>query len=174
MRRCVAVLAALVLPLISACFYSQEELIGFWGADRALAPGLYTHTPYDPQGQEWDRPTWRGEIAYEGRRYVSEVADFPHQNARLKRLDGDIYIAQWPRRDGIGYGILFLYGDMATYHQPDCSALPSAVREETGITLGEEGFCEIADLDQLEAVIRSYLVQREGDLRIDGIYRRVR
>lgn len=168
-----ALAALLVLPLLSACFFSQEELIGFWSADRALEPGLYSHTPFAPDGEEWDRPTWHGEIEYRGRRYGSATPDFPHENARLKRLDGDIYIAQWPRQDGVGYGIAFSYPGMLTYHQPDCSMLDDAARAEAGVTLGEEGFCRIDDLDRLETVMRAYLAALDGNVRLDGIYRRM-
>lgn len=168
-----AALFAALLPLLSACFFSQEELIGFWSADRALEPGLYTHTPFTPEGEEWDRPTWHGVIEYEGRRYTSSTTDFPHENARLKRLDGDIYIAQWPREDGIGYGIAFTYPGMLTYHQPDCSVLDDAALEAARVARGEEGFCRIDDLDELETVMRAYLAALDGDVRLDGIYRRV-
>lgn len=165
--------AALLCLALAGCFFSEEELIGFWRADRGLEPGLYTHTPFDPEGEEWDRPTWRGHIDYDGRRYTSQTPDFPHEQVRLRRLDGDIYIAQLPRQDGIGYGIAFAYPGMLTYHQPDCWALSEAARAEAGVTLGEEGFCRIADLDQLEAVMRTYLDALDGDVRLDGIYRRM-
>jgi len=171
--RLAALFAALLLPALSACFYSQDELIGFWAADRALEPGLYTHTPYDPQGEEWDRPTWRGAIAYRGRRYTSEVLDFPHEGARLKTLSGDTHIAQWPREDGVAYAIAFSYAQMLTYHIADCSSLGDEALAEAGMERGEEGFCRIDDLDQLETVMRAYLDALGGDVRIDGIYRKV-
>lgn len=174
MRRAAAAPAALaILLLVSACFYSEDELIGFWGADRAVEPGLYTHTPYDPLGEEWDRPTWQGEIAYEGRRYQSDTPDFPHPGARLKRLHEDIYIAQWPRVDGVAYAIAFSYPGILTYHQPDCSVLTGQALAEAGVEPGEEGFCRVAGLDELEAVMRAYLDALGGEVRLDGIYRRV-
>jgi hypothetical protein len=166
------VLAAAFAFLAAACFYSEEELIGFWGADRALEPGFYTHTPFHPEGGEWGRPTWAGEIAYENRRYSSQVANFPHPGARLHRLDGDIYIVQWERQDGVGYAIAFDYPGMLTYHMPDCSALRETVRDEAGVVLGPEGYCRIDSLSQLEDVMRLYLRELDGDVRLDGIYRR--
>lgn len=168
-----ATAALLCSAVLAGCFFSDEELIGFWRADRGLEPGFYTHTPFDTEGHEWDRPTWRGRIDYDARRYTSQTLDFPHENARLRRLDGDIYIAQLPRQDGVGYGIAFAYPGMLTYHQPDCSVLSEAMREEAGVTLGEEGFCRIEDLDQLETVMRAYLAELDGDVRLDGIYRRM-
>ncbi|PWE16940.1 hypothetical protein DDZ18_09520 [Marinicauda salina] len=166
-------LACLAAGALSACFYSEDELIGFWGADRGIEPGVYTHTPYDTEGEEWSRPTWEGPITYDGRRYVSETANFPHQDTRLKELGDGLYIAQSPREDGVVYGVVFTYPGMATYHQPDCAALSEAARADAGVTLDREGYCRVDDLDALEAAMRAYLAHLDGDVRIDGIYRRV-
>lgn len=175
MRSVVKALAAGLIALVaSACFYSERELIGFWRADRGLPPGVYTHSPFTPEGVEWGGHTWRGEIRYSSRRYVSTEDNFPHQNARLRRLSGDIYLAQLPRADGVAYGVMFVYPRMATYHMPDCHLMGEALLEETALTLDEEGFCRVDDLDHLETVMRAYLDLLDGDVRIDGIYRRAR
>ncbi len=170
-------ISVLVLPalLLGGCFMSDEELIGARAATRALPPGLYTHTPFDTEGNEWGGVTWAGRIDYArfSRRYASDVENFPHQNARMRRLSGDIYIAQVPREDGVGYGVLFAYEGMATYHQADCHVLSADDLAAAGITRDPEGFCSIETLDQLEQVIRTYLDILDGDVRIDGIYRRV-
>lgn len=169
-----AAAAALIALVAAGCFYSERELIGFWRADRGLPPGEYTHAPFSVEGVEWGGYTWRGEIRYSGRRYVSDAENFPHQGTRLRRLSGETYLAQLPRDDGVGYGVMFLYPRMATYHMPDCHRLPDPVLDEKGVSLDEEGFCHIDDLDQLETVMRAYLDELDGDVRIDGIYRRVR
>ncbi|MBI1264789.1 MAG: hypothetical protein GC187_08660 [Alphaproteobacteria bacterium] len=172
-RAAAAVIAALAL---SACFYSHEELIGFWGADTPLQDGVWVHTPTHPDGTEWGGFTWRGELRDQRRRYVSPDANFPHQNARLRRLHEDIYLAQVPGEAGYGYGVLFVYADgaIASYHMPDCSALHDTAREETGVELEAEGYCRLTSLDQLETVMRAYLDARKDDLVIDGVYRRER
>jgi hypothetical protein len=159
---------------LGGCFYSERELIGFWGADTPLQNGVWVHTPTHPDGTEWGGFTWRGELRNQRRRYVSDDANFPHQNARLRRLHEDIYLAQFPGEAGYGYGVMFVYsgGAMASYHMPDCSALTQAAREETGIALDGEGFCRLTSLDQLESVMRAYLDARADDLVIDGVYRR--
>jgi hypothetical protein len=169
-----AALAAAVLTL-SGCFSSEEELIGYWGADRPLEAGIWTHTPTRPDGTEWDYETWRGPVDLQRRRYVSADANFPHDGTRFRALGGDVYIVQWAREDGVGYGVAWLYDDarVLSYHQPDCADLPEAAREETGISPDGEGFCRIADLDQLDAVMRAYLEALGGEIRVDGVYRRV-
>ncbi|MGY6661303.1 MAG: hypothetical protein ACXIVO_03190 [Glycocaulis sp.] len=170
-------ISLLVLPALAlaGCFTSEVELIGARQATRAMPPGEYTHTPFDTEGVEWGGVTWQGRIDYArfSRRYSSDVENFPHQNARLRRLSGDIYIAQVPRQDAITYGVLFVYADMTTYHQPDCHILTAEQLAAAGITRDPEGFCDIETLDQLEQVIRTYLDILDGDVRIDGIYRRV-
>ena len=170
-------ISLLVLPalMLSGCFTSEVELIGSREAVRALAPGHYTHTPFDTDGNEWGGVTWEGRIEYGffSRRYTSDTENFPHQNARLRRLSGDIHIGQWPREDGIAYGIVFIYEGMTTYHQPDCHILTEEALTAAGVTRDPEGFCEVETLDQLEQVMRIYLELLDGDVRIDGIYRRV-
>jgi hypothetical protein len=161
--------------LLSGCFTSDVELIGSRAATRAMPPGEYTHTPFDNDGVEWGGVTWQGRIDYGffSRRYTSDAPNFPHQNARMRQLAGDIHIGQWPREDGIAYGIVFIYADMTTYHQADCHVLSAEQLEQAGIVRDPEGFCSIDTLDQLEQVIRTYLDILDGDVRIDGIYRRV-
>jgi hypothetical protein len=170
-RAAAAAIAALAL---SACFYSDEELIGFWGADTPLQDGVWVHTPTHPDGTEWGGFTWRGELRNQRRRYVSDDANFPHQNARLRQLHEDTYLAQFPGEAGYGYGVLFVYagGTIASYHMPDCSALSDAARAETAVELDAEGYCRLTSLDQLETVMRVYLDARKDDLVIDGVYRR--
>jgi len=169
--RLAPLLAALML---TGCFYSESELIGFWSANRPLQPGYYTHTPAHPDGTEWDSPTWEGRISLRRGRYVSGDENFPHDQTRLRRLHEDIYIAQLRRPDGAGYGVMFVYenGDVASYHQPSCADLSAAAREEAGVALDPEGFCTVTSLDQLETVMRAYLDTLGGDVRIDGVYRR--
>ncbi len=164
--------AALVL---AGCFASEEELIGFWGADRPLEEGIWAHWPTHPDGTEWDRETWRGAVRQERRRYVSDVEGFPHDGARFRALSETVHIAQWSREDGVGYGVAWVYEDgrVLSYHQPDCASLPEAARAETGASPDGEGFCWIEDLDQLEAVMHAYLDALGEDIRVDGVYRRV-
>ncbi|WBQ11712.1 hypothetical protein L2D00_07575 [Hyphomonadaceae bacterium BL14] len=164
-------IAALAL---GGCFYSDRELIGFWGADTPLQDGVWVHTPTHPDGTEWGGFTWRGELRNQRRRYVSDDVNFPHQNARLRQLHEDTYIAQFPGEAGYGYGIMFVYagGAMASYHMADCNMLADAAREEAGVALDAEGYCRLTSLDQLEAIMRTYLAARAGDLVIDGVYRR--
>lgn len=175
MRGLARLLALAPALALAGCFTSQEELIGSRHAMRAMPPGEYTHTPFDTEGNEWGGVTWQGRIDYGffTRRYTSDAPNFPHQDARLRRLSGDTYIGQWPREDGIGYGVVFVYDGMTTYHQPDCHVLTDEALAEAGIIRDPEGFCTIETLDQLEQVIRTYLDILDGDVRIDGIYRRV-
>ena len=174
MGRVFAVAAAAVMAAaLAGCFYSERELIGFWGADRGIEPGRYTHTPFNPEGIEWGYVTWEGEIGYSRRRYTSDAPNFPHEGARLRRMSGDIYLAQLPRRDGVGYGVVFVYPQMITYHMPDCYRMEEALREKMEIALDEEGWCKVDDLDQIERVMAEYLALLDGDVRIDGIYRRL-
>jgi len=160
---------------LSGCFASERELVGYWVAARPMAEGVYAHTPTHPDGTEWDRPTWTGEMSLNRRRYVSDVDNFPHQGARFYSLHADTYIAQIPREDGVGYGIAFVYedGQVVSYHQPACSDVSDEVLAEAGVSRDIEGYCPIADLDQLEAMMRAYLVAMDSPLRVDGVYRRV-
>ncbi len=160
---------------LSACVTSKEELIGYWAADRPLQTGEWVHWPTDPEGNEWDRETWRGTVDLQRRRYRSDVEDFPHEGARFRQIHENIYLAQIPREGGIGYGIAWIYEDGAvvSYHQPDCGLLSEAVLETYALTLDPEGFCEVSDLAQLEAVMGAYLDARGEDITVDGVYRRV-
>ena len=167
--------AALAALMAAGCFSSEEELIGYWGADRPIDAGVWAHWPTHPDGTEWDAETWRGAVALRRGRYVSQDENFPHDRTRFRSLGEDVYIVQWARQDGVGYGVAWLYEDGAvlSYHQPDCADLPEAAREETGIAPDGEGFCTIEDLDQLDAVMRAYLDALGQDIRVDGVYRRV-
>ena len=164
--------AALLLP---GCFSSEEELIGYWGADRPIEAGLWAHWPTRPDGTEWEVETWRGAVDLRRGRYVSEDENFPHDGTRFRSLGEDVYIVQWARQDGAGYGVAWLYEDGAvvSYHQPDCADLPPDARAETGVSPDGEGFCRIEDLDQLDAVMRAYLDALGTEIRVDGVYRRV-
>lgn len=161
--------------LLAGCFSSEEELIGYWGAERPLAEGIWAHWPTDPEGQEWDYETWRGTVDLERRRYVSDDENFPHHGTRFRALGENVYVVQWRRQDGVGYGVAWLYdeGRVLGYHQPDCADLPEAARQETGVSPDGEGFCMIADLDQLDAVMRAYLDALGQTIRVDGVYRQI-
>lgn len=174
-RTATAIIGMAIAALaLGGCFYSDRELIGFWGADTPLQNGMWVHTPAHPDGTEWGGFTWRGELRNQRRRFVSNDVNFPHQNARLRQLHEDIYLAQFPGEVGYGYGVMFVYagGTIASYHMPDCNALADAAREETGVELDAEGYCRLTSLDQLEAIMRAYLEARADDLVIDGVYRR--
>lgn len=172
LRICVGLAFALGL---TACFASEDELVGYWGADRPVSEGVYTHTPTHPDGREWDRPTWTGEISLSQRRYVSDAPNFPHQSARFHALFDGVYIVQSPREDGVGYGLAFVYEDgrIVSYHQPSCSDVAQAVLDTAGVSLDAEGYCPIHDLDQLETVMRGLYEAADGQLRVDGVYRRI-
>lgn len=169
-----AVFSAAALTL-TGCFTSERELVGFWGAETPLQEGVYAHWPTHPDGTEWDRETWRGTVEETRRRYRSDVADFPHQDVRFRRISGNIYLAQLPRTDGVGYGVAWVYDDGAvvSYHQPDCSKLSDAVREEAEVTLDPEGFCRVEDLDQIERLMGHYLDAAGAEIVVHGVYRRV-
>ena len=179
MRRAAAALRLAGLSaaalLLAGCFTSERELIGFWGADTPLQQGVYAHWPTHPDGTEWDRETWRGAVANQRRRYGSQVADFPHDGVRLRALGGGAYLAQLPREAGVGYGVAWIYEDGAvvSYHQPDCSKLSDAVREDAEITLDPEGFCRVEDLDQIERLMGHYLDAVGDEIVVHGVYRRV-
>lgn len=170
-----AVVFSAAALLLAGCFTSAQELVGFWGADTPLQDGVYAHWPTHPDGTEWDRETWRGDVSNQRRRYVSNVADFPHQDVRFRSMGANVYLAQLPRTDGVGYGVAWVYEDGAvvSYHQPDCSKLSDAVREEAGITLDPEGFCRVGDLDQIERLMAQYLDAVGEEIVVHGVYRRV-
>lgn len=167
--------AGLALVSLSACFLSEDPLIGYWGADTPLSEGTYAHWPVDENGDEWAYETWRGAIETKRRRYVSSDENFAHHNVRVRQLHEDLYIAQWPRPDGIVYGLAWVYEDgrVLSYHQADCSVLSEDALEDQALLRDEEGFCSLDNLEQLEGVMRAYLDVVGTDVRIDGVYRRV-
>lgn len=170
MRLCVLVVAA---ALLGGCFYSEDPLIGRFAVDMPLAEGTYAHTPYHPDGTPFPRPTWTGEIEREGGRYVSDIADFPHEGVRLREISDGVFAAMKPDPEGYAYGLVFVYpGDVATYHQPSCSNLEAAARDRYDLSVEQEGYCLVDDWDVLSAVLLTYLAQVDGQPRIDGIYRR--
>lgn len=170
----VAGASALAL-LLSGCFTSEDELIGYWASDRPFAEGVWVHWPTHPDGSEWDRETWRGEVQLDRRRYRSDIADFPHEGARFRQLGDAIYIAQIPRDDGVGYGIAWSCenGAVISYHQPDCGLLTETLLDAYTLTLDPEGFCTVSNLDQLEDVLGAYLDAVGDEISVDGVYRRV-
>jgi hypothetical protein len=172
LRAAAAAGAALIL---AGCFTSERELVGYWGADRPLQSGVFAHWPTHPDGTEWDRETWRGPVSEARRRYVSETPDFPHEGVRFRALGGDVYLAQLPRENGVGYGVAWVYEDGAvvSYHMPDCSQLSQAVRDDAAIVLDPEGFCAVSELDQVEQLMRTYLDTLGADIIVHGVYRRV-
>ena len=161
--------------VLGGCFTSEDELIGYWAADRDLDGGQYAHWPVSPDGEEWERPTWEGEIKAQRRRYVADDENFPHQNLRIRSLYEGIYLAQTSNEDGSGYGLVWVYeeGAIISYHQADCSALTPEALDANGLVLDPEGFCTVDTLEQLEQVMRVYLETLGSDIRIDGIYRRI-
>jgi hypothetical protein len=179
MRKAAVIAKAAALSLLaltlSGCFTSEDELVGYWAADRPIETGVWAHWPTHPDGTEWDRETWRGEIDLDRRRYRSDEENFPHEGARLKRLSGDIYLAQIPREGGVGYGVAWVYEDGA------CDQLSPArlrrtdrgcaghlhARPRPGRLLHRD------DLDQVEAVMGAYLDAVGEDIIVDGVYRRV-
>ena len=176
------ILAVIGIALMAAgCFYSDDELITRRLAGEPIEDGYFVHAPVDPEtGEEWAGATWEGEIQRgRGMRYFSRVDDFPHNNARFRSMGGNVWLAQIPARDGpeaYSYGLLWVYEDgVIAYHIPDCSELEEALRDEIGLAPDEEGTCKVDDLGLLEQTMSAYLTQFEGeDMRIDGIYRRVR
>ena len=166
---------SLLALTLSACFTSEEELIGYWSADRPMSEGVWAHWPTHPDGEEWERETWRGEVELHRRRYRSETADFPHEGVRFRQLHENIYLAQIPRDEGVGYGVAWVYEDgrVVSYHQPDCGALSETVLETYTLTRDPEGFCTVSDLPQIEAVMGAYLDAVGDEISVDGVYRRV-
>jgi hypothetical protein len=179
MRKAAVIAKAAALSLLaltlSGCFTSEDELVGYWAADRPIETGVWAHWPTHPDGTEWDRETWRGEIDLERRRYRSDEENFPHEGARLKRLSGNIYLAQIPREGGVGYGVAWVYedGHVLSYHQPDCGVLTEAVLDTYTLARDPEGFCTVTGLDQIEAVMGAYLDAVGEAIIVDGVYRRV-
>jgi len=176
------ILVVIGIALLAAgCFYSDDELITRRLAGEPIEAGYFVHAPVDPEnGVEWAGATWEGEIRRgRGMRYYSRVDNFPHNNARFRSMGGNVWLAQIPARDGpeaYSFGLLWVYEDgVIAYHIPDCSELEEAMRDEIGLAQDEEGTCKVDDLGVLEQTMSAYLVQFEGeDMRIDGIYRRVR
>ena len=174
----IAGLASLVLI---GCFGSEDELIGYWAADRPMETGQWAHWPTHTDGTEWDRETWRGTIELSRRRFVSEDENFPHNGVRFKALGEDVYLTQIisedaeGQKDGVLYGVAWSYSDgtVLSYHQPDCAELPEEARMNLGISLDGEGFCWIESREQLEAVMAAYLQALGEDIRVDGVYRRI-
>ncbi len=158
------------------CFYSEDALVSRRSADFPVTEGVYSHTPYHPDGRPFDRPTWRGEIEREGWSYGSDMDAFPHQNIRLRELSSGIFAGQTVNEDGhYLFGLVWIYPDgLITYHNPSCSDLSDAARQTYDLIEDmEDGYCRIDRWDVLSAVLLTYLAEHEGSPRIDGEYRRV-
>lgn len=172
--RSVLVLGA--AALLGGCFYSEEALISWRQADFPIERGTYSHTPYHPDGRPFDRPTWEGEIRRSGRAYASEAANFPHEGVRLRELSPGLYAAMKPDEEFFLYGLVTVYPDgIVTYHQPRCDELEAAdlTRYDVEEHAEEPGFCRIDDWDRLHGVLLTYLGAMDGNLPIDGVYRRL-
>jgi len=172
-RTAIVLIAA---ALLGGCFYSDDALIGRFAADFPLEDGVYTHTPNLPDGRPFDRPAWTGEIRRRGGRYVSDQPDFPHDGTRLRELSPGVYAAMREREDQYEYGIVFVYpGNVAAYHQPKCQDLDPAVLDTYDVVEhpDEPGYCRVDDWDRLSGVLLSYIAAFDGDIPIDGVYRRV-
>jgi hypothetical protein len=167
------VLAAL---LLGGCFYSEDVLIGRFSADFPLAEGLYSHTPYHPDGRPFDRASWQGEIETRGGRYVSDADDFPHEGTRLRELSPGVFAAM-RENDGLYlYGLVFVFDDnLASYHQPSCGDFEQVLIERYDVEPHEEepSFCKVSDWDRLSGLLLSYVAATNGQPRMDGVYRRV-
>ena len=175
MIRAVAVFFA--AALLGGCFYSDRALIGRFSADFPLEEGVYSHTPYFPDGETpFDQPMWTGRVEHRGGRYVSDDENFPHNGTRLREISPGLYAAM-RESDGIWlYGLVYVYpGGVAAYHLPQCDDLADADRARYEITANpdEPGTCRLDDWDELEAVLLSYVAGFDGDLPVDGVYRRV-
>lgn len=166
----------LAAALLGGCFYSDRPLIGRFGVDMPLDEGVYSHTPNHPDGRPFDRPMWTGRVEHRGGRYHSEVENFPHEGVRLREIGPGLFAAM-KESEGIWlYGLVYVYPEgIAAYHQPQCDDLLEADRARYEIFESEEepGTCRLDDWDELEAVLLSYVAGFEGDLPIDGVYRRV-
>lgn len=161
---------------MGGCFYSERPLIGRFSADFPLEEGVYSHTPYLPDGRPFDQPMWTGRIERRGGYYVSASEDFPHNGIRLREISPGVYAGMRQREDVWLYGILFVYpGGVASYRQPHCDDLEAAARERYELVPNEEepGACEAADWDRLRGALLTYIAQYDGDVPVDGVYRRV-
>ena len=172
-----AAFVLLAAALLGGCFYSDRPLIGRLSAQFPLAEGVYSHTPYHPDGRPFERPMWTGEIEHRGGRYVSDSENFPHQGARLRELAPGIYAAMRESDDVYLYGLLYVYEDgrVATYHQPQCARLAEAARTTYELVEHEteQGACQVSDWDRLEGALLSYINGLDGDVPVDGVYRRL-
>jgi len=159
--------------ILSGCFYSDNALIGRRLAQFPLDDGVYAHTPYDENGQPWVRPAWAGEIRRRGWIYSSDVADFPHEGARMREMTPGIYAVMKPSDGYYVYGVMFLYPDgIATYHMPSCADLEDSAIAVYDVERDEDGYCEIPSWTALSSVLQLYLGAIGDEMRIDGIYRR--
>ncbi|WP_412545617.1 hypothetical protein [Maricaulis sp. MIT060901] len=165
----------LTAALLGGCFYADEALISRRGADFAVAEGVYTHTPYHPDGRPFDRPTWTGKIERRGWIYSSDTAEFPHSDVRLRELVPGVYAAQKKSDDHYLFGLVWVYPDgLVSYHNPSCSDLSDAAREAYELVEEmEDGACRIERWDVLSAVLQTYLAEHDGAPRLDGVYRPV-
>lgn len=162
--------------LLGGCFYSEDPLITRLRADFPLETGVWSHTPYHPDGRAFDRPTWEGEIRRRGGRYRSDVPDFPHEGVRLRELSPGLYAAMKPDEEFHLYGLVTVYPDgIATYHQPSCGQLEAAALERYDVEehAEEPGFCRVDDWDRLRGVLLTYVDVMGSEMRIDGVYRRI-
>ena len=159
--------------LLGGCFYSEDALITRRGADFPIAEGEYSHTPYHPDGRPFDRATWTGEIERNGWAYGSDVAEFPHEDVRLRELIPGIYAAQKRSDEHYLFGIVWVYPDgLVSYHNPSCSDLSDASRATYElIEEMEDGYCRIERWEVLSAVLQTYLAEHDGAPRLDGVYR---
>jgi hypothetical protein len=171
-----SVFVLLAAALLGGCFYSERPLIGRFAVDFPLGEGIYSHTPYHPDGRPFDRPMWTGAVVRRGGYYHSDIADFPHEGVRLREIAPDTY-AGMRERDGLYfYGIVFVYpGGIATYHQPQCDDLDAAARRRYELVedTEEPGTCEAADWERLRGALLTYIAQHDGNVPVDGVYRRV-
>ena len=165
----------LTAALLGGCFYAEDALINRRAADFPVAEGIYTHTPYHPDGRPFDRPTWTGEIERRGWIYTSDTEEFPHHNVRLRELVPGIYAAQKRSDEHYLFGLVWVYADgLVSYHNPSCSDLSDTARETYDlIEEMEDGACRIERWDVLSAVLQTYLADHDGAPRLDGVYRPV-
>lgn len=169
-------LAVFAAALLGGCFYSEDPLIGRFSADFPLEEGVYSHTPYFSDGRPFDRPMWTGRVEHRGGRYVSDTENFPHQNTRLREISPGVYAAMKASDDLWLYGIVFVYeGGIASYHQPQCDDLAAAARAAYELTENDEepGACAVPDWARLEGALLTYIAEFDGDIPVDGVYRRV-